>query len=194
VRLVGLLIRIVWILLLLLAIFGGVLDAATLLNLPIPRWVALASALGLLALDRELRVLTLAWQLRARRDLQARIDILARFRDEVINLLYAGTPDRNQFDTWKDNFHAWEASLTGYLEANFSYAIFEMFKDQGLIPEDRFEHLSKDRRIRKKHLSYLRRIAKHLQILERLIEQNSALSIEREPTLGQILSLAAART
>jgi hypothetical protein len=137
--------------------------------------------------------LALSWQLDQSRDLQRRIDGLAGFRNGVINGLYAGTPTRRSFKEWKDGFHAWEDALVAYLEANFPYAVFEMFKDQGMIPSIDFEHLSRDRRIRKSHRSHLRRIAKHLAILEALIQQHTSVTSAREPSLGEILSQLASR-
>jgi hypothetical protein len=184
------LVRIPMLLLAFLGIAGGILDIADMLHLPISALVVIALAFLLLALDRELRVWTLAWQLDARSDLQQRIDILARFRDEVINLLYAGTPTRAEFEIWKSNFHAWEDSLVQYLEVDFPFAVYEMFKDQGLIPEETFLHLSKDRSIRKKHLSCLRRIAKHLQVLETLIQHNTSITKQREPSFAEALGHA----
>jgi hypothetical protein len=169
-----------------LALFGGVLDAAALLGVPISRDLAAFAAVVFLAIDRELNVLRLSWQLQHRRDIQSRIDHLAGFRDGMINDLYARRPSRKTFKDWKVQFHSWEDALVDYLKARFPYAVFEMFRDQGVIPSYEFEHVTKDSSIRKSHRSHLRRIAKHLGILETLIQQNTSLTVQREPGLGEI--------
>jgi hypothetical protein len=188
VRIVGIILRWSAIFLVLLGIIGGIFDFADLFNLNLQNSVPIVVALILLVLDRQLKLMSLSWKLDSNRGMQTRIDRLAKFRNEVINSLYAGTPKRKKFKSWENNFHTWEKKLIKYLKANFPYAVFEMFEDQGMIPSIDFEHLSQDKRIRKKHRSYLRRIAKHLKILEMLIQQNTSLTKEREPTLVEVLT------
>ena len=189
-RIAGLVLKGLAIFLVLLAIFGGVFDLAEMLSVSVPRSIALGIALLLLVADRQLKVMGLSLQVDSKRGLQVRIDRLAEFRNEVINSLYAGTPTRKEFKKWEERFHSWEDELVDYLQANFPYAVFEMFKDQGMIPSVDFEHLAKDKRIRRKHRSYLRRIAKHLDILEMLIQQNTSLTRVREPSLREVLARA----
>jgi len=181
-----LLLRIIAILLLIVGIFGGVLDVAEIANMPISRGFAIAVALALVAIDRELKVLALDWQLKSRRDLQQRIDRLAEFREEAVTKLYAGTPQASNFEAWKNHFHKWEDSLVAYLKDAFPYAVYEMFQDQGMIPSENFQQQSSDPAIRDQHLNYLRRIAKHLTVLERLIQENTSLTKEREPSFREL--------
>ena len=95
----------------LIGLFGGLLDLASLMNIPVSRWAAITIALGLLVLDRELKVITLSWKLDKTRDLQKRIDKLAEFRQQAIVELYSNTPTQDNFPNWVNNFVEWEQSL-----------------------------------------------------------------------------------
>lgn len=181
------LLRILAVILLFVAIFGSILDVGGLLNLPMSGNIAIIVALVLLALERHIASVKLTWQLESRQDLQQRIDKLAEFRKQAITTLYAGTPGAAEFDAWKASFHRWEDALVEYLKHDFPYAVFEMFEDQGLIPPTEFQHLSPDLSIRTAHLDYLRRIAKHLTVLERVIQQNTGVTKPREPSLTDLL-------
>jgi hypothetical protein len=176
------------ILLLFIGIFGGVLDIASLVGFEIPQWASVAIAASLVALEREIKVLTLDWMLDSRRNLQKRIDKLAEFRSEVINSYYAKTPSQQEFSNWVDGFIDWEQELVTYLEKEFPYAVFEMHKDVGIKPLMDFEHVSNDPALTEQHLHYLRMIAKHLSILESLIAKYTGITKDREPSLKQLFS------
>jgi len=167
-------------------IFGGVLDVASLIGLSIPQWAAIAIAAGLIALEREIKVLTLNWKLNSRRDLQRRIDKLAAFRKQVITTVYVGTPSANDFRAWVKKYEKWEISLVNYLKKEFPYAVFEMFQDLGVIPAANFTHLSTDPVIQSHHHHYLNMIAKQLDALERLIHEHTGITIEREPGFREL--------
>jgi hypothetical protein len=173
--------------LILLAVFGGLLDFADLVALPVERWVAVVVAFGLVALDRELKVLELRWRLDHSRDLQERLDELARFRSEGIVDIYSKTPTSANFANWEKSFQDWEKRLMNYLKGNFPFAVYELLEDLGEIPGKQFVHLSQDPTIQGLHLHYLRMLAKILEILEEIIQENTSLTKDREPTLAEVL-------
>jgi|GEM_PF-6989938 len=174
-------------LLILLGLFGGLLDLAFLVDLAFERWVAVLVALVLLVLDRELKVLELKWRLDQSRDLQDRIDKLAEFRSGAMVDLFSKTPAVADFPKWEDAFKRWEKDLMSYLKDQFPYAVYELLEDLGQIPAKNFSHLSQDPKIQGLHLHYLRMIAKILDILEEIIQENTSLTKEREPSLVEVL-------
>ena|SRR3990172_9679786 len=170
-----------------LGIFGGVLDLAQLLSINLSGTTLLivsliALEIYLLLVNSELR-----WQLSRRRDMQERIDKLALFRQEAITTLYAPTPSAAEFPAWLARYKSWEKALVEFLEKTFPFAVFEMFHDLGMILPEQFSHVSKDPAIEAKHLHHLRMLAKHLKIMERLIEENTSLLPEAKPSLGELL-------
>ena len=173
--------------LLFLGVFGGVLDLAQLFSINLSGSTLLIIsliALGvyLLLVNSELR-----WQLSRRRDMQERIDQLARFRQAAVTTLYATTPSVDEFPTWLARYQSWEKSLIEFLEKAFPFAVFEMFNDLGMIPAEQFSQASKEPAIAAQHVHHLRMLAKHLKIMERLIEENTSLLPEAKPGLGELL-------
>ena len=130
---------------------------------------------------------TLRLKLDERRDLQHRLDTLARLRSTAINEIYSRTPKRREFKAWLERYHACEKEVEAYLALNFPFAVVEMFADLGaIIPYD-FKHAAKDRAIRKKHIKALQMLAKQLTIIERLIRENSTLTLEVQPSFLEMV-------
>lgn len=171
-----------------IGIFGGVLDIFSLIGIQIHQGWLVSIALFLLLIEREVKVLTLDWQLNSKRDLQKRIDKLAEFRKSAINDLYAKTPDANDFDNWVNNFKEWEESLVNYLKEEFPFAVSEMFEDLGVIPVKNYIHLTTDKDIQGQHLHYLGMISKILSILESVIQENTSVTIIRQPKFIELFS------
>ena len=97
-----------------LGIFGGVLDLAQLLSINLSGTTLLiisliALGIYLLLVNSELR-----WRLSRRRDMQVRIDELARFRQEAITTLYATTPSAVEFPAWLARYKSWEKALLSF--------------------------------------------------------------------------------
>jgi hypothetical protein len=174
-------------LILYLGFLGAVQVSAQLfsINLSIYMWIIIS--LAIFAIYLILVISELKWQLSRKRDLQERIDNLAKYRQEAITELYAVTPTADIFPAWVEHFNRWENSLVQYLKGNFPYAVFEMFQDLGMIPNDGFSHTSQDPKISASHLHHLRMLARHIKILERLIQENTNLLPEEKPSLGKVL-------
>ena len=119
--------------------------------------------------------------------MQDRIDKLARFRQKAITTLYATTPSLTEFPGWLASYQLWEKSLVEFLEKFFPFAVFEMFNDLGMIPAEQFSQASNESAIAAQHLHHLRMLAKHIRIMERLIEENTSLLPEAKPSLGELL-------
>jgi hypothetical protein len=176
------------IILLFLGVFGGVLDIFSLMGINISQAWIISIALILLALEREVKVLSLQWRLNSKRDLQRRIDKLAEYRKFAVTRLYANTPNVDEFDEWVERYHAWETDLVSYLKKEFPYAISELFEDLGSIPMKRYAHLSPNKEIQNKHGHYLGMISKYLTILEEVIKENTSITKDREPKLSELFS------
>lgn len=122
-----------------------------------------------------------------RRDLQRKIDHLASLRSRAVNRKYSGTPKSEEFETWMQEYRAWQKEVKEFLEEEFPFAVVEMFADLGaIIPYD-FEHASKDPQIRPRHLKTLQMLAKELTIIERLIRENTNLTIEAQPSFLEVV-------
>ena len=172
---------------LLLGVIGGVLNITQLLSINIPPIKLATISLCALVIYLLLKNSELRWQLSRRREMQEKIDRLARFRKLAINTLFAMTPTYDEFPTWLKRYERWEKSLIQYLKNNFPFAVFEMFEDLGLVPGNQFVHASKDPAISAQHIHHLQMLAKHLMILERIIEGNTNLLKEAKPSLGEVL-------
>ena len=99
-----------------------------------------------------------------RRDLQKKVDKLAKLRNRAVNRIYAGTPAPDKFDAWKAEYKAWRDEVKEFLEENFPFAVVEMFADLGaIIPYD-FTHASDDPNIGPKHKKSLQMLAKELTL------------------------------
>jgi hypothetical protein len=174
-------------LLFLLGVIGGILDLAQLLSINLSASLLLIISFIVLTVYLLLINSELRWQLSRKRDLQERIDRLARYRQEAITTLYAMTPTAAEFQAWLERYKTWENSLVQYLENEFPFAVFEMFQDLGMVPGDQFTHVSKDPAISAQHLHHLQMLVTHIRIMERLIEENTNLLPEAKPSLGNLL-------
>lgn len=172
---------------LLLSAVGEVLNVTQLFSINLPMPILFTISLVILICYLLLLIYELKWQLSRKREIQEKIDRLARFRQEAISSLYALTPTADEFPSWVDRFNIWEETLIKYMKMNFPYAVFEMFEDLGIVPGDQFIHTSKDPAISAQHLHHLRMLAKHIKILERLIEGNTTLLVDAKPSLGELL-------
>jgi len=173
--------------LLLFSAVGQVLNIAQLFSINLSTSALLNVSLTALTVYLLLVNFELKWQLSRKRAMQERIDRLARFRQRAITELYAQTPTVDEFPGWLARFTAWEESLVQYLMNNFPFAVFEMFQDLGIILQTQFIQASRDPAISAQHVHHLRILAKHISILERLIQENTGLLREEKPGLGELL-------
>lgn len=122
-----------------------------------------------------------------KRDLQRRIDQLARLRSRAINRIYAKTPKPDNFKAWVQEHQSWKKEVNAFLEENFPFAVVEMFADLGaIIPYD-FQHASEDPNIRQRHIKILQMLVKELTIIERLIRENTFLTLEAQPSFLELV-------
>jgi hypothetical protein len=186
-RLIKFILLLVFGALLLFGVVDSVLNVTQILSINLSTPLLFIISLAALSIYLLLANSELRWQLSRKRQMQERIDKLARFRQEAITKLYALTPTVAEFQAWLDRYKTWEESLVQYLKDNFPFAVFEMFQDLGMIPGEQFTHASKDPSIASQHLHHLQMLAKHIRIMERLIEGNTNLLPEAKPSLGELL-------
>jgi hypothetical protein len=142
---------------------------------------------GIYTFQRYSVIQDLRIRLDERRDLQKKVDKLAKLRSRAVNRIYAGTPDPDRFDSWKAEYKAWHDEVKDFLEENFPFAVVEMFADLGaIIPYD-FTHASNDPIIGSKHKKSLQMLAKELTIIERLIRENTTLTLEAQPSFMELI-------
>jgi low affinity Fe/Cu permease len=122
-----------------------------------------------------------------RRDMQERIDQLARLRSRAVNEIYTKAPDPNNFETWENEYVSWQNEVRNILKNNFPFAVVEMFTDLGTINPINFVHASSDQQIKAKHIRILRMLVKELAIIEGLIKENTALTFESQPPLLELI-------
>ncbi|MCD4751566.1 MAG: hypothetical protein K8R40_00660 [Anaerolineaceae bacterium] len=122
-----------------------------------------------------------------RRGLQKKIDYLAQLRSQAINQIYAKTPDPDKFEAWEKEYTSWQKEVQKYLEENFPFAVVEMFTDLGTITPMTFLQASSDQRIQSKHIKILQMLVKELTIIERLILENTVLTIESPINLLELI-------
>jgi len=141
----------------------------------------------LFGLQRQMIIWELQWRLDEKRDLQQRIDRIAKFRSEAINNLYARTPKKEEFSQWKKSYFSWQKSVEKYFKDNFPYAMVEIFEDLGIVPARNFFHVSKDPEIAWEHLHFLQMLAKQLMTIESIIDKHTTVTFEREPSFIEVL-------
>jgi hypothetical protein len=112
---------------------------------------------------------------------------LAQLRSRAVNEIYAKTPDPDNFETWENEYVSWQKEVRNILKDNFPFAVVEMFTDLGTINPINFLHASSDQRIKAKHIRILRMLVKELAIIEGLIKENTALTMESQPTLLELI-------
>lgn len=149
--------------------------------------IFMLSSASLFTFQRFAMIQYLKMKLDDRRNMQEKIDHLARFRSRAVNQIYAKTPDSNMFETWENKYTSWQKEVRDYMENNFPYAVVEMFTDLGTINPINFLHASRDQRIQGDHIRILRMLVKELAIIESLITKNTALSLESQPTLLELI-------
>lgn len=139
------------------------------------------------AFQRSLVIQDLKRRLDKKRDLQKRVDKLAQFRSRAINRIFAVTPKIENFELWRSEYTSWQRETTAFLQKNFPFAVVEMFSDLGSITPYNFQHASNDPEIHTQHVKILQMLSKELLILEKLISENTALTIEDEPSLLELI-------
>ena len=151
-------------------------------------WLAVALVSFILfALQRQLVIWDLRFQLDEKKRLQKRVDKLAKHRSFAVNNIYAVTPKKDDFGDWKKKYRRWEKRVEKYLKKEYSFALAELFIDLGTIPEEDFEHLIEDEGLKEKHEHKLRMLVKQLDILEGYIREYSNLLRAHEPSIKEIL-------
>ena len=85
-------------------------DAEIIIIIVITTFILLSSAF-IFTFQRSAVIQDLKMKLDDRRDMQKKIDQLARLRSRAVNQIYAKTPDPNNFKTWENEYVSWQKEV-----------------------------------------------------------------------------------